>query len=129
MPASIPPSPPVALVAPMATHPIQYPTLPIQSHTVLISATAPASVVPGSTHIVALAPASPTPLEYNAPSASNQSHMATRVIKIPDPDQFYADKAKDEITYKDWHLQMLSKMSINALTMPTEASKRGYVQS
>ena len=74
------------------------------------------------------APASTTPLKYDVPSASNQSHMA-RVIKIPDPDWFYADKGKDEITYEDWHLQMLSKMSINALTMPTKAAKRGYVQS
>ena len=52
-----------------------------------------------------------------------------RVIKIPDPDWFYADKEKDKITYEDWHLQMLSKMLINALTMPTKAAKHGYVQS
>ena len=98
------------------TPPIVYPTLP---------ATAPASMALGS----APAPASPMPSEYDAPSEpSKQSHVA-RVIKILDPNQFYADKVKDEITYKDWHLQMLSKMSINASTMPTKAAKRGYVQS
>ena len=63
----------------------------------------------------------------NTPSES--SGYVARVIKIPDPDQFYADKAKDNILYEDWHLQMLSKMSINASAMLTEASKRGYVQS
>ena len=93
-------------------------------------ATALASVAPSSTHVFALAPASllPTPLEYNVLSASNQSHVA-RVIKIPDPERFYADKRKAKITYKDWHLQMLSKMSINASTMPTKAAKHGYVRS
>ena len=69
------------------------------------------------------------PSEYDVLSASDQSHATTRVIKIPDPEKFYADKRKDEITYEDWHLQMLSKMSINASTMPTKAAKRGYVQS
>ena len=80
MPSAPAPSP--TPVAPMATHPIRYPTLPMQSP------------VPATT------PASPTPSEYDIPSASNQSHVA-RVIKIPDPDRFYADKAKDEITYED----------------------------
>ena len=112
-------APAPALVAPMATHPIRYPTLPMQSPVAPVA----------STHVATPAPASPSmPLEYNIPSASDRSHVA-RVIKIPDPDRFYADKVKDEITYKDWHLQMLSKMSINASTMPLEEAKRGYVQS
>ena len=91
--------------------------------------TAPASVAPVPAHVASPALLTPTPLEYDVPSASNQSHATTRVIKIPDPERFYADKEKNEITYEDWHLQMLSKMSINALTMPTKAAKRGYVQS
>ena len=128
--APIASSPSPTPVAPMATHPIRYPTLPIQSPTAPSPAIAPASVAPGSTHVFAPAPTSPLPTssEYDVPSASNRSHVA-RVIKIPDPKRFYADKGKDEITYEDWHLQMLSKMSINASTMLTKAAKRGYVQS
>ena len=91
--------------------------------------TAPASVAPVLAHVASPAPPTPTPSEYNLLSASDQNHATTKVIKIPDPEKFYADKEKDEITYKDWHLQMLSKMSINTLTMPTKAAKRGYVQS
>ena len=109
----------------MATHLIRYPTLPTQSPT-----TAPASVAPVLAHVASSVPASllRMPSEYNIPSASDRSHVA-RVIKIPDPNRFYADKEKDEITYEDWHLRMLSKMLINASTMPTKAAKRGYVQS
>ena len=106
-PAPVAPTPPI-----VATPPIVYPTLPINTP---VPATAPTSMAPGS----------PTPSETEP---SNRSHVA-RVIKIPDPDRFYADKAKDEITYEDWHLQMLSKMSINASTMPSEKAKHNYVQS
>ena len=49
-------------------------------------ATAPASVALGSTHVFAPALASPMLLEYNTPSASNQSYVATKIIKILDPD-------------------------------------------
>ena len=124
-PASASAPAPASPVAPMATHPIQYPTLPMQSPT-----TAPVSVAPVPAHVASSAPASPlpTPSKYDVPSASDRSHVA-RVIKTPDSERFYADKGKDEITYEDWHLQMLSKMLINASTMPTEAAKRGYVQS
>ena len=82
------PSPASAPVAPMATHPIRYLSFPIQS--------------PVPAHVASPAPASltPTPSEYNVPSANDQSHVA-RVIKIPDPDRFYADKGKDDITYED----------------------------
>ena len=110
-PAPMPSAP--SSVAPMAIHPIRYPTLLTQSLT-----TAPASVVPVLAHVASSAPASPLPMpsEYDIPNKpSDRNHMA-RVIKIPDPDTFYADKAKDEITYEDWHLQLLSKMSINIMS-------------
>ena len=52
-----------------------------------------------------------------------------RVVKILDPDRFYADKVKDNILYEDWHLQIISRMSINASAMPSEEAKQGYIQS
>ena len=87
-----------APLAPVPTHPIRYPLFPIQSPT----ATAPASVALVPAHVASPAPAfpTPTPSEYDVLSASDQSHVA-RVIKIPDPDRFYADKGKDDITYED----------------------------
>ena len=103
LPSLMPFPPAPAPVAPMATHPIRYLTLLVQSP-VPATPLVPTSVAPGPTHVATLAPASTTPSEYDVPSASDRSHVATRVIKILDPDQFYADKAKDKITYEDWHL-------------------------
>ena len=84
--APAPPPAPASSTVAAPTPPIVYPTLPATSFA----------------HVASPAPASPTPtlLEYDVPSASNRSHVA-RVIKIPDPDRFYADKGKDEITYED----------------------------
>ena len=50
------------------------------------------------------------------------------MVKIPDPPKFYAS-ALDTISYEDWHLQMLSKISINEESIPTERSKRIYLMS
>ena len=97
------PTPPI-----VATPPIVYPTLPI--HT------------PAPSHVAG------TLSDHDNTPSESSGHVA-RVIKIPDPNRFYADKGKDEITYEDWHLQMLSKMLINTSTMPNKAAKRGYVQS
>ena len=121
-PAPSPAFPP-ALMASMATHPIRYPTFLMQS-----PVTDLASVAPILAHMASPALPTPTPSEYNVLSASNQSHVA-KVIKISDPDQVYMDKAKDNISYEDWHLQMLSKISINASAMPSEEAKWEYVQS
>ena len=86
-PAASAPAPVAPTPSIVATPPIVYPTLPINT-----PAGVPASV----------APVPPTtPLDHDVSSEpSDRSHMA-RVIKIPDPDRFYADKGKDEITYED----------------------------
>ena len=52
-----------------------------------------------------------------------------KIIWILDPPIFYAEPHKDQILYKDWHLQMLNKMSANKLSIPTEALKLAYIQS
>ena len=115
----------LTLIAP--TPPIVYLTLLINTP---VPANAPTFVAPASTHIATVPSSvvldSSTPLETKP--TSERSHVA-RIIKILDPNQFYADKAKDDISYEDWHLQMLGKMTINALTMPTKAAKHDYVQS
>ena len=50
------------------------------------------------------------------------------MIKTLDPPKFFAN-AGDKISYNDWHLQMLSKMSINKLIMLTKSSKQSYILS
>ena len=49
-----------------------------------------------------------------------------KIIQIPDPSTFHASK-KDEILYKNWHLQMLNKMSANESTMLTETLNLAYI--
>ena len=101
----------------MATHPIRYPLLPMQSPTV----TAPA-------HVASLIPAPPS--NYELLSKLSSSHVATtKMVRILDPPIFHADPAKDTITYWDWHLQMRNKLQANGAHMPTEALKKSYVQS
>ena len=60
-------------------------------------------------------------IEYNQSSK-------VKVVKILDLLKFFAS-TEDKILYEDWHLQMTSKMSINKLTMPTEAFKQDYILS
>ena len=50
-----------------------------------------------------------------------------KMIKILDLFTFHAEPHKDQILYKDWHLQMLNKISANELFMPTEALKLAYI--
>ena len=52
-----------------------------------------------------------------------------KIIKTPDFFTFYAEPQRDKILYKNWHLQMLNKISANKLTMPIEALKLVYIQS
>ena len=51
-----------------------------------------------------------------------------KVVKISNSSVFYASAA-DKIFYEDWHLQMLSKISINKSSTPIEAAKKVYLQS
>ena len=128
-PASMP-SPPTP-VAPMATHPIHYPTLPIQSPTAPFPATAPASVAPDFAHV---ATSDPTPALVTTPSETHEtpsepSGRPHRVIKIPDPPIFHGKPGMDEISYKDWLLKMKTKLRVNDVLMPTEFYKTSYIES
>ena len=89
---------PPAPVAPMATHPVRYPTLPIQSPT-----------APDPAHVASPAPASVAPSVTMPPdhkATSEPSGRPHRVIKIPDPPIFHGKPGVDEILYKDWLLKM-----------------------
>ena len=57
----------------------------------------------------ALASLTSTPLDHDAPSASDQRHITLKVVQIPDPSIFHADSTKDTISYRDWHLQIRNK--------------------
>ena len=115
-PASAEPSTaPLFLVAAPSATPL-YPTLPIPPTSEAMPAAAPAS----ATSSLVL----PTPSD----SAEPRGHKV-KMVKIPNPPKFYANAALDTISYEDWHLQMLSKLSINEASMPSEMAKRIYVQS
>lgn len=89
--ASMPSTPPPALVAPMTTHSICYPILLMQS-----LATAPAFVVPVFAHIASSAPAflTLTPLDHNALSVSNQSHISFKGGSDTGPSNFLCELHK-----------------------------------
>ena len=62
------------------------------------------------------------------PPPTQHCQCTRKIIRIPDPPTFHASE-KDRISYEDWHLQMINKMSANESTMPTEALKLAYIQS
>ena len=74
-------------------------------------------------------PTAPTPFDLEKSPTQHCQCNVVKIIKILDPSTFYAEPQKDKILYKDWHLQMLNKMSANKLSMPTETLKLAYVQS
>ena len=129
--SAVPAPPPPSASAPL------YPALPIIPPPSVSAPVAapPAAMASDPVHVATPSPAPSaslsamlsTPSDDEIPTGSSRSSKV-KMVKIPDPPVFHAS-TEDKVSYEDWHLQMLTKMSINESTMPTEESKRGYLQN